>query len=52
MTALAKSVQLENFVDSKGVKFTEKELELLKKYYIHTDYVNDNIVITEMFTNK
>lgn len=31
--------------------FTEDELKLLDKYYIHTDYKNENIVVTDVDTN-
>lgn len=31
--------------------FTEEELILLDKYYIHTDYVNENILTTSQSTN-
>lgn len=32
--------------------FTTKELWLLDKYYLHTDYVNENILITSQSTNE
>lgn len=31
--------------------FTEKELSVLEKYYIHTDYINENIVVTSLDDN-
>lgn len=31
--------------------FTEKELSILEKYYIHTDYINENIVVTSLDDN-
>lgn len=52
MLDINNSVKKENFVDSKGNKFTEKELWLLQRYYINTDYTNDNIVVTNVFTNE
>ena len=52
MLDLSLSVEKENFIDSHGNHFTAKELWLLQRYYIHTDYINDNIVTTDMFTNE
>lgn len=52
MLNLRNAVAKENFVDSNDEKFTAKELWLLQRYYIHTDYVNDNIVVTNIFTNE
>lgn len=52
MSDLRDLVKKENFIDSNDMTFTEKELWLLQRYYIHTDYVNDNIVITDLFTNE
>ena len=31
--------------------FTDKELTILNKYYIHTDYINENIVTTSLDDN-
>lgn len=31
--------------------FTENELSVLEKYYIHTDYINENIVVTSLDDN-
>lgn len=32
--------------------FTDKELAILNKYYIHTDYINENIVTTSLDDNN
>jgi len=32
--------------------FTQEELDLLDKYYIHTDYTNENIVVTDIMTSE
>lgn len=32
--------------------FTEAELDLIKEYYVHTDYVNENMIITDIFTSQ
>jgi hypothetical protein len=37
-------VQKENYTSASGDKFTEEDIAILTKYYIHTDYVNSNIV--------
>lgn len=52
MLDLSLSVEKENYVGENGEYFTERELWLLQRYYIHTDYVNENIVVTDIFTNK
>lgn len=31
--------------------FTEKELSIIEKYYVHTDYINENIVVTSLDDN-
>ena len=33
-------------------EFTARELWILDKYYIHTDYVNENILVTSVSTNN
>ena len=37
-------------IDEAG--FTDEELKLLDKYYLHTDYVNQNILTTNISTNE
>ena len=37
-------------IDKAG--FTDEELKLLDKYYLHTDYVNQNILTTNISTNE
>ena len=44
---IAKDVDISN----QQFEFTPEELELLDKYRIHTDYVNENILITTQSTN-
>lgn len=38
-------------ITNPSFEFTEEELDLLDKYHIHTDYVNENILITSQSTN-
>lgn len=38
-------------IQNQKFNFSAKELELLNKYYIYTDYINENILITEASTN-
>lgn len=42
----------EILIDNAQYGFTEEELWLLDKYYIHTDYVNENIVVTDQDSNE
>lgn len=30
--------------------FTPEELEMMKEYYVHTDYVNENLIVTDIDT--
>lgn len=39
-------------VSIKNAGFTDEELALLDKYYLHTDYVNQNILTTNISTNE
>jgi len=39
-------------VSIKNAGFTDEELTLLDKYYLHTDYVNQNILTTNISTNE
>jgi len=32
--------------------FTQDELDLLKAYYVHTDYVNENLIVTDIDTSQ
>jgi hypothetical protein len=38
--------------DNEEFGFTEDELKLLDRYYIHTDYTNENIATTSITTNE
>lgn len=46
MDAMKEAVSIDN------AGFTDEELTLLDKYYIHTDYTNDNILTTNISTNE
>jgi len=52
MDEIKDDVKIENWVGSNGEVFTEEELKLLDKYYIHTDYVNQDIFTTSISTNQ
>ena len=52
MDELAESVDKKKYVGSEHGAFTEDELELLNKYYIHTDYINENIITTDISTDE
>lgn len=52
MLDLRNSVDKKYWKDSNDNGFTDKELWLLQRYYINTDYTNDNIVVTDVFTNE
>lgn len=52
MDDLAESVDKKKYVGAEHGAFTADELELLNKYYIHTDYVNENIITTEISTDE
>lgn len=49
---ISSNVLLENFgsVQSEFLEFTEDEINLIKSFYIHKDYTNDNIVYTSLNT--
>ena len=46
MDAMKESVSIQN------AGFTDEEIALLDKYYLHTDYVNQNILTTNISTNE
>jgi hypothetical protein len=46
MDAMKESVSIEN------AGFTDEEIALLDKYYLHTDYTNQNILTTNISTNE
>lgn len=39
-------------ISNEQFHFTEEELDLIKLYYIETDYVNENSIITNSYTNQ
>ena len=49
---IADDVLLENFglVQSEFLGFTEEEINLIKSFYIHKDYTNENIIATSLDT--
>lgn len=52
MDELSESVDKKKYVGAEHGAFTADELELLNKYYIHTDYVNENIITTDISTDE
>ena len=44
--------EMKELVSIENAGFTDEELTLLDKYYIHTDYTNDNILTTNISTNE
>jgi hypothetical protein len=48
LTDITESVQ----IDNPRFGFTERELWLINRYRIHTDYVDENIQITNISTNQ
>lgn len=48
MQQLTESVDKKKYVGQTYGAFTEDELALLLKYYIHTDYTNENIITTSI----
>ena len=52
MDELSESVDKKKYVGAEHGAFTPEELELLNKYYIHTDYVNENIITTDISTDE
>lgn len=43
---------MKELVSIENAGFTDEELTLLDKYYLHTDYTNDNILTTNISTNE
>ena len=52
MDEIKVDVAIENYVDENDSGFTEEELLLLDKYYMHTDYTNQDIFTTSISTNQ
>lgn len=52
MDQIKSDVDMITWEGENGEKFTEEELNLLDKYYIHTDYVNQDIITTSISTNE
>ena len=52
MDEIKEAVKIENWVGDNEEVFTEEELKLLDKYYIHTDYINQDIFTTSISTNQ
>lgn len=48
MTELTKQAEMSNPIYG----FTNEELELMKEYFVHTDYVNENLIITNISTSQ
>ena len=44
--------EMKELVAIKNAGFTDEEFELLDKYYLHTDYTNQNILTTNISTNE
>lgn len=52
MDEIKSDVDIEVWEGDNGETFTEEELKLLDKYYLHTDYTNQNILATSISTNQ
>lgn len=52
MNEMKASVAIRSWVGDNSETFTEDELTLLDKYYLHTDYVNQDIFTTSILTNE
>jgi len=44
------TIQKQALITDETYGFTPEELELLKEYYVHTDYVNENLIVTDIYT--
>lgn len=52
MDNIKTEVHMESWSGENNEAFTEEELELLDKYYLHTDYINQDIITTSISTNQ
>lgn len=52
MDEIKEQVAIKTWTPQNGTGFTEEELLLLDKYYLHTDYVNQDIFTTSISTNQ